>query len=111
MIVTMLLSVLGLGSLVALGMLAARKLPRVQVVDPSSSREAKAKERKRAILEHRLSRQTSERVAAVGRATQPLVTAARNAFRRVAGKLTAIERRYEERQKKGGGRVVGEAEL
>ena len=111
MIVTILLSVLGLASLMALGMLALRKLPQVQVVDPSSSREAKAKERKRAILEYRLSRQTSERVATVKKATTPFVMALRNAFRRIAGKLTAIERRYEERQKKGAPRSVGEAEL
>lgn len=111
MIITILLAVVAGVSFLVLLILIWRKLPQVRVVDPSSSPEAKVKERKRAILEDRLVRQTHERVQDVRRFTTPIVAAVRDAFRRIAGKLTAIERRYQEQQRKGTKQVVDHAEL
>lgn len=110
MITTILIIIAGL-SLAVLIMLIWRKLPQVRVVDPSSSREAKVKERKRAILEDRLTRQTRQQVDAVKRVASPILSAIRDGFRRIAGKLTAIERRYQEQQRKGSKRVVDQSEL
>lgn len=111
MIVTIILSVVGLLSVLVLIAVIFRKLPQIKVVDPSTSREAKARERKRAILEDRLSRQAAEQAAVVKKAAMPVFHAVRDAFRRIAGKLTAIERRYEERQKKGSARAIDASEL
>lgn len=111
MIITIVLVLVALGSLGVLGTLLWRKLPQVRVVDPSSSREAKVKDRKRAILEDRLTRQTHEHLAAVKRSAVPVVNGVRDAFRRIAGKLTAIERRYQEQQKKSTKRLIDPVEL
>lgn len=111
MIITIIFAIIALGALGVLGSLIWRKLPQVRVVDPSSSPEAKVQDRKRAILEDRLVRQTHERVEAVKRSAIPVVNAVRDAFRRVAGKLTAIERRYQEQQRKGTKRVIDPVEL
>lgn len=83
--------------------LGVKKLPELRVVDPSSSKEAKAKELKHSILRKRLERIGGERAAALQRnVLGPMGTGLQNAVRRVAGKLTAIERKYAERQKGGG---------
>ncbi|KKW29634.1 MAG: hypothetical protein UY72_C0037G0003 [Candidatus Uhrbacteria bacterium GW2011_GWD2_52_7] len=111
MIITILLSVVAGVSFLLLLFIIWKKLPQVRVVDPTSSPEARVKERKRAILEDRLARQTHERVQDVRKVTTPIFAAIRDAFRRVAGKLTAIERRYQEQQRKGAKQVVDRAEL
>lgn len=105
------LAVLLVGSLGVLGLIVWRKLPQIQVVDPSSSREAKSRERKRAILEDRLQRQATERVQSIKKSTVPVFKAVQDGFRRVAGKLTAIERRYVEMQKQGTGKRGDASEL
>lgn len=91
--------ILSLGALV---WLAVRKLPQVRVVDPSSSKEAKSKELKNAILAKRLERIGSEKAESLKRdILMPVGTSIQNVVRRAAGKLTALERRYAERQKSG----------
>lgn len=83
--------------------LGVKKLPELRVVDPSSSKEAKAKELKHTILRKRLERIGGERAAALRRNVfTPIATGLQNVVRRAAGKLTAIERTYVERQKGGG---------
>lgn len=83
--------------------LGMKKLPELRVVDPASSKEAKSKELKHAILRKRLERISGEHAAALKRnVLVPLGIGIQNAVRRVAGKLTAIERKYAERQKGGG---------
>ncbi|MBI1907977.1 tetratricopeptide repeat protein [Candidatus Uhrbacteria bacterium] len=86
-----------LGALIWLGI---RKLPQIRVVDPSSSKEAKSREVKYAILKQRLERMGSEKAQTLKRdVLVPVGTSIQNAVRRAAGKLTALERRYAERQK------------
>lgn len=89
-----------LGYLIAL---ALRKAPQLSIVDPMSSREAKSRERKHAILEERMTRQLQTHTQVFWRKIlRPVIKQAQDAFRRLAGKLTAIERRYAERQHGGG---------
>lgn len=97
-IILIILLVVSLGVIVVLGI---RKLPQIRVVDPSSSKEAKSKELKYAILKKRLERIGSERTENLRRQLSPIAQKAQDAFRRMAGKLTALERSYAERQKGG----------
>ncbi len=91
------------GSLAYLVFLAWRKAPQLSIVNPMSSREAQARERKNSLLEARMMRQVEERGRTVWKSSiKPIITAVQEAFRRIAGKLTAIERRYVERQRGGG---------
>lgn len=95
-----LIVVLG-GSLAVLGVIAWRKAPQLSIVDPHSSKESKTREKKKALLEERMTRQAEEKMRAAWHGLRPAVRAFRDGFRRVAGKLTAIERRYVERQRAG----------
>lgn len=91
--------VVSLGVMVWLGLC---KLPEIRVVDPGSSKEAKSKEIKYGILKKRLERLGSEHAQNMKhRVLMPLGQAVQDAVRRAAGKLTAIERRYVQRQKGG----------
>ena len=100
---TILLYILLTACVVVVLWLAVKKLPQVRVVDPASSKEAKAKEAKYVMLRKRFERIGSERAASLKRnVLVPLGTGMQNIVRRVAGKLTAIERTYAKRQKGGG---------
>lgn len=98
-----LLALFALGSLGYLLMLAWRKAPQLSIVNPMSSREAQARERKNSLLEARMMRQMEEHSRSVWKSSiLPVLKAIQEGFRRLAGKLTAIERRYVERQRGGG---------
>jgi tetratricopeptide (TPR) repeat protein len=98
-----LLLLIALGALGTLGVIAWRKAPQLSIVDPMSSKEARAREKKQALLEARMMRQVKEKGGAVvNNHLAPIFAAIRDWFRRLAGKLTALERRYVERQRAGG---------
>src|SRR4051812_12920351 len=97
-ILLVLVLVVSLGAII---WLSVRKLPQIRVVDPGSSKEAKSKELKYNILKKRLERIGSEHAESMKRQLNPLGQKIQDTFRRAAGKLTAIERRYAERQKGG----------
>lgn len=83
--------------------LGMKKLPELRVVDPASSKEAKAKEMKYDMLRKRLERIGGERAAEFKRSVLgPLGASLQGAVRRAAGKLKAIEHTYAQRQKGGG---------
>ncbi len=91
-----------LGSLGVLVFLAYRKIPQLSIVDPMSSKEARTRETKRTLLEDRMRRQVEEKGKAFWKlSVLPGVKMIQEAFRRLAGKLTALERRYVEHQRKG----------
>lgn len=95
-----LLSVLGI-SLIVLVVLLFMKAPSVLVIDPSSSKDAKAKELKRDILKKRLERATAVPIeSARDIALAPFVLMQR-AVRGVAGRLKALEHSYTQMQKSG----------
>lgn len=99
-IVLIVILVLCLGTLVWFGL---KKLPEIRVVDPSSSKESKARHIKYEILRKRLERLGSERAGSLKRAVLgPVGRRIQEGFRVAAGKLTALERKYAARQKEGG---------
>jgi tetratricopeptide (TPR) repeat protein len=102
------LIILIVGSLAVLLFLAVRKAPQLSIVDPLSSKEAKTREKKKALLEERMTRQAEEKVRAAWKGVRPSIRAVQDGFRRFAGKLTALDRRYVERQRRG---AVDAAEL
>lgn len=93
------LSVLGLGLLLLLW-IALRKLPQLRIVDPSTSREAKTKGLKYAILRKRFERLSGERADNVRKTLGGPFVWIQKKVRRTAAKLADIERSYAERQKK-----------
>jgi Tfp pilus assembly protein PilF len=95
------LSLLGLGLLVLL-VLAWRKLPQIKVVDPSTSKEAKAKGVKYEILKKRFERVSGEKMTTARRHLSGPFKILQNTVRRAAAKLAAIEKTYTERQKTTG---------
>lgn len=94
------LSVVALGSLGTLVFIAWRKVPQLSIVNPASSKEAKVKETKNALLEERMMRQFDERRKNFWKnSISPFVKTVQEGFRRIAGRLTALERRYIEHQR------------
>lgn len=94
------LGVIALGSLGTLVFIAWRKAPQLSIVNPASSKEAKVKETKNAILEERMMRQFEERRKNFWKhSISPAVKTIQEGFRRLAGRLTALERRYVEHQR------------
>lgn len=86
-----------------------RKAPQLSIVDPMSSKEARTRQTKNALLEERMMRQVEERGRSVWKTSLlPMVRAIQHWFRRIAGKLTALERRYVERQRSSGDANAGE---
>ncbi len=91
-----------LSSLGVLGVIAKQKAPQLSIVDPMSSKEARTRETKNALLEERMMRQVEEKGKNVWKTSVlPVVQSIQEWFRRLAGKLTALERQYVERQKTG----------
>lgn len=97
MIITILLITLIVLSGIALAAVLWRKLPHILVVDPSSSKAAKAKELKQDILRKRLERVTAVPLASARDAMFFPFRIAQSAVRGLAGRLTALERSYSER--------------
>ena len=103
MIRNILLIVLLLACVSVVAWLGMKKLPELRVVDPASSKEAKAKEIKHEMLRKRLERIGGERAAAFQRNfLGPIGEGLQRVVRRAAGKLKSIEKTYAERQKGGG---------
>ncbi len=89
-------------AVILIGWLAWRKLPQIRVVDPGSHPDARSKELKHNLLKQRLERLSSDHYNTVKRQVlNPVGSKIQETFRRAAGKLTAIERRYADRQKAG----------
>lgn len=111
MIVTIiLLSLLGLG-LIVLVWVVLRKLPQLKIVDPSSSKEAKARGVKNDLLRQRFERVSQEKITHVRRSLGGPFKFIQDSFRRIAGRLAVIERSYKERQKAGTRRKPNAEEL
>ncbi len=104
------LCLLGLG-LVLLFWIVARKLPQLKIVDPSTSKQAKAKGVKYDILRQRLERVSNEKAASLRKSMGGPFTWIQNTVRRTAAKLAAIERSYAERQKSSARRKPNVQEL
>lgn len=103
MVYTIILIILSICSLSILGWLIWRKWPQLRIVDPSSSKESKTKRLKYDLMRKRVERTGGKHIKTINKSVvQPLGSGIQNVFRRFAGKLTAVERAYKERQKKAG---------
>ncbi|MDP2631659.1 MAG: tetratricopeptide repeat protein [Candidatus Uhrbacteria bacterium] len=109
---TVLLIALIIVSVAALIWLFLKKLPQLRILDPGSLPESQTKQLKYELLRQRVERAGTKHVKRaqesvirpVGRGLQDLV-------RRVAGKLTAVERKYQARQKSTSGEKVDKATI
>lgn len=88
-------------ALLVFGVVIFRKLPQLKVLDPGSSKDAKARELKQDILRQRLMRATSDQFLSVTTTMGAPLRAMQTLVRGIASKLTAIERSYTEREKSG----------
>ncbi len=90
-----LLWIVFLGSLGTVVVIAKQKAPQLSIVDPMSSKETRTRETKNALLEERMMRQVEEKGRNFWKTSiSPIIKSIQEWFRRLAGKLTALERRY-----------------
>ena len=106
MVLTIILIIVILLSLGFLAVLLFRKAPSVLVIDPASSKDAKAKELKREILMKRLERATSVPLSSARDIAVAPFALFQRGVRSVAGRLKALEASYTKMQK--GGKPVNE---
>ena len=80
-----------------------KKLPQLKILDPQSLADDKTKGLKHEIIRKRVERSGSKHLETVKKQVlNPAGSAVQNFVRRVAGKLTAVERRYQEKQRQTG---------
>ncbi len=98
--ITIILAIIfGIGVLIAL-IILLRKLPQIRIIEPESAQGGPAAKLKNEIIRQRIERASSKRVEVLQRAiVKPALTGIQNGFRRLAGKLVAVERRYQEKRK------------
>ncbi|MFA5946586.1 MAG: tetratricopeptide repeat protein [Patescibacteria group bacterium] len=106
MVLTIILISVFVLSVGVLGVLLVRKAPSVLVIDPSASKDAKAKELKRDILKKRLERATAVPISSARDVLVAPFVFMQRAVRSVAGQLKALEDSYAKLQK--GGKPVNE---
>jgi tetratricopeptide (TPR) repeat protein len=87
--------VLIVGAALSLLHLAYSKLPQIRLVDPLSSSERREALIKRDLFAKRLEREAAQVTGLVGKVVGWPWQLVRDGFRRLAGRLTALERRYE----------------
>lgn len=99
-VILIILLVLGLGTL---GWIFLRKLPQIRMVDPSTSRESRSRALKYEIMRQRVERGTGKQMEKVHKGViEPIGKGMQGLVRSIAGKLTAVERSYQERRKQSG---------
>lgn len=88
-----------------LGWLFLKKLPQLRIVDPSTDKDAQSKKLKTDIMRQRLERAGGKHVSRINKGViKPISSGLQLLIRKIAGKLTAVERRYQERQKQDSGK-------
>ncbi|MBU1126113.1 hypothetical protein KJ758_00715, partial [Patescibacteria group bacterium] len=90
---------LGLGVL-TLAFILWKKIPQLRILDPESLPEERAKRLKHNLIRQRVERAGGKPISSINKqVVKPIGIGMQNIFRKLAGKLTAVERRYQERQK------------
>ncbi|MFA6522319.1 MAG: tetratricopeptide repeat protein [Patescibacteria group bacterium] len=101
---TILLTVLIVAALGVLIYLMWKKWPQLRMIDPAAAPGSKTRELKGDLIRQRVERASFEKLMGVWRTyLRPALSATQNGIRRLAGRLTAAERRYQERMKKDRG--------
>ena len=107
MLYTILLIILFASAAIVLGWLLWKKWPQLRIVDPKSSKESRSRQLKYDLMRKRVERSTGKQVDAISKnVVSPIGQGIQTIFRKVAGKLTAVERSYKERQKTKGGSTL-----
>lgn len=100
-IILLILLVLGLGILV---WLVWNKWPQLRILDTKSLPQERSKQLKHQIIRRRVERVGGKHIGTLQKSVvNPVGIGIQSIFRRIAGKLTAVERRYQERQKQTDG--------
>ncbi|MCH8049415.1 tetratricopeptide repeat protein [Patescibacteria group bacterium] len=108
---TILLSILFVLAAAALVWLLLKKWRRLKIIDPSTAAESQSKILKYQIFRKRVERAGGKHLKRVqSQVVRPVGASVQNLIRRVAGKLTAVERRYQEK-KQNGSSVVYDKEM
>lgn len=108
-IILIILLVIGVGTL---GILFLRKLPKMRMVDPSTAKDSKSKALKYEIMRQRVERSTGRQMQRVqSKFISPIGKGLQNAVRGVAGKLTAVERNYQEKRRETGASKMDQQQL
>lgn len=98
--ITIILTVVIVAGLALIGFVVWRKLPQVRMIDPSTDKESVSRQKKYDIMKGRLERAGGKQFDSLNKSVlKPLGTGFQNFVRRVAGKLTAVERKYQAKQK------------
>ncbi|PIQ67230.1 hypothetical protein COY25_03300 [Candidatus Uhrbacteria bacterium CG_4_10_14_0_2_um_filter_41_7] len=103
MLTTVLLMLLFL-AVIVLGFLVWKKLPQLRIVNPDSDKDVQAKKLKYEIMRQRVERAGGKQIDKISSGViKPVGVGIQTIFRKMAGKLVAVERRYQEKQKVGAG--------
>jgi Flp pilus assembly protein TadD len=112
MIWTVILIVFVVSGIIVLGWIFAKKLPQLRIIDPNSLPETKSKKLKQDIIRSRVERAGGKQIERIQKnVVTPVGKGIQDAFRRIAGKLTAVERRYQERQQKNTDTLLSKDQL
>lgn len=108
-IILIVLFVLGLG---LIGWMIWRKLPQLRMIDPTALKDVQTKKLKKALMRQRMERVGGKQVEQIKKGVlEPVAAIAQRVVRKVAGRLTAVERRYQEKKKEVSPRVISKEEL
>ncbi len=97
---TIILTILIVAGLGLIGFVVWRKLPQVRMIDPSTDKDSVSRQKKYDIMKGRVERAGVKQFDQLNKSVlKPIGTGFQNLVRRVAGKLTAVERQYQAKQK------------
>ncbi len=109
---TVFLSIVLVLGVILLGWLLIKKLPQLRMLDPSSMRDLEEQRLKARLMRERIERAGKRQFdRAKKQVFLPTGKILQETIRRVAGKLTAVERRYQQKQKGSGDTKLSRADL
>ena len=112
MFTTILLLILFVAGLAVMGWMIWRKLPQLRMIDPSAHQQTQTKKLKNDLMRQRMERVGGKQMDQLKKGVlEPVATIAQRIVRRVAGRLTAVERRYQEKKKETVPTIVTKEEL
>ena len=98
--ITIVLTILIVAGLGLVGFVIWRKLPQVRMIDPNTDKDSVSRRKKYDIMKGRLERAGGKQMDHLNKSVlKPVGMGFQNFVRRVAGKLTAVERKYQAKQK------------
>ncbi len=98
--ITIVLTILIVAGLGLVGFVIWRKLPQVRMIDPSTDKDSISRKKKYDIMKGRVERAGGRQIDQFNKSVlRPVSIGFQNFVRRMAGKLTAVERKYQAKQK------------